>query len=92
MNDTILTPRQAKFRYFFKPLLGIEMQKRLRTFPISKATLMRAAFLKKRKFINTQGNGKYCLYLLQEPLKYIDIKEYFKDNSQIRIKDRRVLI
>ncbi|MEK7495694.1 MAG: Fic family protein [Patescibacteria group bacterium] len=92
MNDTILTPRQAKILDILSQALvtGIEIAEKIKNdFPISKATLMRElAFLKKRKFINTQGNGKNTVYTSsQEPfLKYIDIKEYFKDNSQIRIK------
>ena len=92
MNDTILTPRQVKILDILSqaPITGVEITKKIKNyFPISKATLMRElAFLKKQKFINTQGNGKNTVYTsLQETfLKYIDIEEYFKENSQIRIK------
>ncbi len=92
MNDTVLTPRQVKILDILSqtPITGIEISKKIKDyFPISKATLMRElAFLKKQKFIKTQGNGKNIVYTsLQEPfLKYIDIEEYFKENSQIRVK------
>ncbi len=91
MDDTILTPRQVKIADIFSqiPITGIEIAKKIKKyFPISKATLMRElVFLKRRKYIQTQGNGKNTTYTsLQEPfLKYIDIEEYFKDNSQIRV-------
>ena len=92
MNDTKLTPRQVKILDILShtPIAGVEITEKIKSnFPISKATLMRElAFLKKQKFVNTQGNGKNIVYIsLQEPfLKYVDIKEYFKENSQIRVK------
>lgn len=92
MNDTILTPRQVKILDILSqtPIMGVEISEKIKNyFPISKATLMRElAFLKKQKFIDIQGNGKNTVYTsLQEPfLKYIDIEEYFKENSPIRTK------
>lgn len=92
MNDTILTPRQTKILNIISqtPIMGVEILREIKKyFPISKATLMRElSFLKRQEFINTQGNGKNTVYTsLQEPfLKYIDIEEYFKENSQIRVK------
>lgn len=92
MNDTIVTPRQVKILDIISqtPITGVEISEKIKNyFPISKATLMRElAFLKRQKFINTQGNGKNTIYKsLQEPfLKYVDIKEYFQENSQIRVK------
>lgn len=92
MNDTKLTPRQIKILDILShtPIAGVKITEKIKSdFPISKATLMRElAFLKKRKFIDSQGNGKNTVYTsLQELfLKYVDIKEYFKENSQIRVK------
>lgn len=92
MNDAIITPRQAKIVDILSqtPITRIEITEKIKKyFPISKATLMRElAFLKKEKYITNQGNGKNTTYTsLQEPfLKYIDIEEYFKENSQIKIK------
>lgn len=93
MNDTILTPRQVKILDLISQtsITGVEISEKIRNyFPISKATLMRElVFLKRQKFIKTQGNGKNIFYTsLQEHfLKYIDIEEYFKENSQIRTKE-----
>jgi len=92
MNDTILTRRQIKILDILSqvPITGVEIIEKIRDhFSISKATLMRElVFLKKQKFITTQGHGKNTLYTsLQEPfLKYVDIEEYFKENSQTRVK------
>lgn len=92
MNDTKLTPRQTKILDILSqtPITGVEILEKLKdNFPISKATLMRELdFLKRQKFIKTRGNGKNTVYTsLQESfLKYVDIGEYFKDNSQIRVK------
>jgi len=92
MNDTILTRRQIKILDILSqvPITGVEIIEKIRDyFPISKATLMRElVFLKKQKFVTTQGHGKNTFYTsLQEPfLKYVDIEEYFKENSQIRTK------
>ena len=92
MNDTALTSRQTKILNILSqtPITGVGIIEKIKNyFPISKATLMRElVFLKRQKFIKTQGNGKNTVYTsLQESfLKYIDIEEYFKDNSQIRTK------
>lgn len=92
MNDTKLTPRQIKILDILSqiPITGVEIAEKIRSdFSISKATLMRElVFLKKQKFIDSQGNGKNTVYTsLQEPfLKYIDIEGYFRENSQIRVK------
>mgnify|MGYP001563038182 CR=1 FL=1 len=92
MNDTKLIPRQIKILDILSqtPITGIDITEKIKNyFPISKATLMRdLTFLKKQKFITTQGNGKNTVYTsLQETfLKYIDIEEYFKENSQTRVK------
>lgn len=92
MNDTILTPRQVKIIDIISQtsIAGVEISEKIQNyFPISKATLMRElAFLKRQKFIDTHGNGKNTVYRsLQEPfLKYIDIEEYFQENSQMRVK------
>ncbi|EKE14321.1 MAG: hypothetical protein ACD_12C00570G0002 [uncultured bacterium] len=93
MNDTLLTQRQVKILDIISqtPITGVEISEKIKNyFPISKATLMRElVFLKRQKFIKTQGNGKNIFYTsLQELfLKYIDIEEYFKENSQIRTKE-----
>jgi len=92
MNDTKLTQRQIKILDILSqtPITGIEIAEKIKNyFPISKATLMRElALLQKQKFIKTLGNGKNTVYTSsQEPfLKYLDIDEYFKENSQIRVK------
>jgi Fic family protein len=92
MNDMKLTPRQAKILDILSkaPITGIEIAEKIRNYyPISKATLMRElVFLKGERFVKAQGNGKNIVYTsLQEPfLKYVDIEEYFKENSQIRTK------
>lgn len=92
MNDAILTPRQIKIvNIFSQPAItGVEILDKIKNdFPISKATLMRElVFLNQQGIVSRQGKGKKTVYISsQEPfLKYIDIKEYFKENSQIRIK------
>lgn len=92
MNDTSLTPRQAKILDVISqvPITGIEITEKTQDFyPMSKATLMRElAFLENRKFIGVQGKGKNTVYIsLQDSFdKYIDLEEYFKDNSHIRTK------
>lgn len=92
MNGTSPTPRQAKILDVISqvPITGIEITEKTKDFyPMSKATLMRElAFLENRKFIGVQGKGKNTVYIsLQDSFdKYIDLEEYFKDNSQIRTK------
>jgi len=95
MNDIKPSPRQIKILNILSqtPVTGVAITKKINNyFPMSKATLMRElAFLKEQKFIATQGKGKNTVYIsLQEPfLKYVDIEEYFKENSQIRIKGQK---
>ena len=92
MNDTKPTPRQAKILDILSqtPITGIEIAEKTRGFyPMSKATLMRElVFLKDQKLIRVQGRGKNTVYTsLQDPfLKYVDLEEYFKDDSQLRTK------
>jgi len=92
MNDTKLTSRQAKILDILPqtPVTGIKIAEKIKIFyPVSKATLMRElAFLKNQKFIKAEGKGKNTVYLsLQDDFsKYVDVEEYFKENSTIRIK------
>ena len=92
MNDTKPTPRQAKILDILSqtPVTGIKIAEKIKIFyPVSKATLMRElAFLKNQKFIKVEGKGKNTVYTsLQDTfLKYVDIEEYFKENSDIRTK------
>jgi len=92
MGDIKLTPRQAKILDVLSQtsVTGIEIAEKTKDFyPMSKATLMRElAFLKDQKFIKVQGKGKNIVYVsLQDPfLKYVDLDEYFSENSRIRIK------
>ena len=92
MNETKLTPRQAKIIEVISrvPTSGIEITEKIKSiYPVSKATLMRElAFLENHKLIETQGKGKNTVYVsLQDSFdKYIDLEEYFKGNSQIRAK------
>lgn len=92
MSDMKLTPRQIKILDILSqtPITGVEISEKIKDdFPISKATLMRELdFFKRQKFIKIQGKGKNTVYTsLQESfLKYINIGEYFKEKSQIRVK------
>ena len=92
MNDTKLTSRQAKILDILPqtPVTGIKIAEKIKIFyPVSKATLMRElAFLKNQKFIKVEEKGRNTVYIsLQDIfLKYIDIDEYFKENSNLRTK------
>lgn len=92
MDDTRLTPRQAKILDILSltPIAGVEIVKKTKGFyPMSKATLMRElAFLKDQKFIKVQGKGKNTVYAsLQDSfLKYVGLDEYFEVNSHSRTK------
>ena len=92
MNDTKLTPRQTKILDILSqiPITGVEIAEKTRNFyPMSKATLMRElAFLKDKKHIRVQGRGKNTVYTsLQDSfLRYVDIEEYFKEDSHLRTK------
>ena len=92
MDDTKLTPRQAKILDVLSqtPVTGVKIAEKTKDFyPMSKATLMRElAFLKDQKFIQAQGKGKNTVYTSLQDffLKYVDIEEYFKENSNLRIK------
>lgn len=92
MNDAKLSPRQAKILDILSqtPISGVEIAEKIKNYyPLSKATLMRElGFLEDSKFIKIQGKGKNTVYFsLQDPFeKYIDLDEYFKENSRIRAK------
>ena len=92
MNDTKVTPRQAKILDILSqiPITRIEIAGKVSSFyPMSKATLMRELnILKDQKLVKVQGKGKNTVYAsLQDSfLKYVDLDEYFNENSDIRIK------
>lgn len=92
MNDTKLTPRQAKILDVISqiPIAGVEIAEKTKDlYPMSKATLMRElSFLEDHKFIEIRGKGKNTVYIsLQDSFdKYIDLEEYFKEISHIRAK------
>ncbi|MBI3384679.1 Fic family protein [Candidatus Gottesmanbacteria bacterium] len=91
MIDTKLKPRQIKILDILSqtPIRGVEIANKIKDFyPMSKATLMREmTFLISQNYIKVQGKGKNTVYISsQDPfLKYIDIEEYFKENSPFRV-------
>lgn len=95
MNETKPTPRQLKILDILSqtPFSGTQISERIRDYyPMSKATLMRElALLKVLKLIKTEGSGRNVVYLssVNPLLKYVDLEEYFKENSNLRTKGQK---
>lgn len=90
MTETNVTPRQQKILEILAPhpLSRETISQQIRdVYPISKTTLFRDLVqLEKMGFVNKTGIGKSTTYhSLENPLnRYINIKEYFREDSSIR--------